>query len=126
MFTSSGALSWVGKQAQLNANALSLWEGWHLITQAITKQCAEAGGLDIPLCVCLHHCHSGFAVMMGPPGKRGSRAPINTERSPGILIRCHPMTKTGHHNVAKTAELDMARPISGTNPNSFTFTRVWV
>ena len=37
MFMLSGALSWVGKQAQLNANALSLWEGWSLIAQAITE-----------------------------------------------------------------------------------------
>ena len=27
-FTLSGAISWVSKQAQLNANALSPWEGW--------------------------------------------------------------------------------------------------
>ena len=37
VFTLSGALSWVGKQAQLNANALSLQESWQLIAQAITK-----------------------------------------------------------------------------------------
>ena len=28
MFTLSGTNSWVGKQAQLNANAIGLWEGW--------------------------------------------------------------------------------------------------
>ena len=37
MFTLSGAISWVGKQAQLNANAVTLGEGWQLIVQAITK-----------------------------------------------------------------------------------------
>ena len=37
IFTLSGAISWDGKQAQLNANAASLWEGWQLITQAITE-----------------------------------------------------------------------------------------
>ena len=35
MFTLSGAISWVGKQAQLNANAVDLEEGQQLITQAI-------------------------------------------------------------------------------------------
>ena len=35
-FMLSGAISWVSKQAQLNANAVSLWEGQWLITQAIT------------------------------------------------------------------------------------------
>ena len=37
MFMLSGAISWVGKQAQLNANTVSLWEGWQMIAQAITK-----------------------------------------------------------------------------------------
>ena len=36
-FTLSGVISWVGKQDQLNANALSLWEGWKMIVQAITE-----------------------------------------------------------------------------------------
>ena len=44
MFTLSGSISWVGKWAQLNANALSLWEGRWLIAQAITKWCVEASG----------------------------------------------------------------------------------
>ena len=37
MFTLSGAIGWVGKQAQLNANAVILWEGWQIIAQTITK-----------------------------------------------------------------------------------------
>ena len=37
MFTLPGAITWVGKQAQLNANALSLQEGQQMIAQAITK-----------------------------------------------------------------------------------------
>ena len=34
VFTLSGAICWVGKQAQLNTNPVSLGEGWQLITQA--------------------------------------------------------------------------------------------
>ena len=37
MFTLLGAISWVGKQAQLIANQVSLGEGWQLIAQAITE-----------------------------------------------------------------------------------------
>ena len=44
MFMLSGTIRWVGKQAQLNANALSLREGWWLIAQAITGWCIEARG----------------------------------------------------------------------------------
>ena len=44
MFTLSGATGWVGKQAHLNANPVSLDEGWWLITQAITKWCIKPRG----------------------------------------------------------------------------------
>ena len=37
MFTLSGAISWVGKQAQLSAKPVSLGDGWQLIAQAITE-----------------------------------------------------------------------------------------
>ena len=40
-FTLSGAICWVGKQAQLNANPVSLGEGQWLIAQAITKWCIK-------------------------------------------------------------------------------------
>ena len=48
MFSLSGAISWVGKQVQLNANALSLHEGQWLIAQATTKWCVEVSGLGHP------------------------------------------------------------------------------
>ena len=43
-FLLSGAISWVGKQAELSANPVSLGEGWQLITQAITKGCIKQRG----------------------------------------------------------------------------------
>ena len=51
MFMLSGAISWVDKQAQLNTNALTLQEGWCLITQAITIWHVEARGAGHP---CTH------------------------------------------------------------------------
>ena len=48
MFMLSGAISWVGKQAQLNANAVTLGEGWQVITQAITEQHFEPRGPGSP------------------------------------------------------------------------------
>ena len=48
MFTLSGAISWVSKQAQLNASAVSLSDGWQLIAQAITKWCIKAKGPGHP------------------------------------------------------------------------------
>ena len=51
-FTLSGTISWVGKQAQLNANALSQWKGQQLIAQAITEWSVEARRPGCP-CTCL-------------------------------------------------------------------------
>ena len=48
MFTLLGAISWVGKQAQLIANLVSLDEGQWLITQAITKGCIKPRGPECP------------------------------------------------------------------------------
>ena len=47
-FTLSGPICWVGKQALLSANLVSLGEGWQLITQAITKRCTEPRGPGCP------------------------------------------------------------------------------
>ena len=46
--TLSGATSWVGKQAQLNTNPLSLQEGQQLISLAIMEQCTVARGPECP------------------------------------------------------------------------------
>ena len=48
MFTLSGAIGWIGKQAQLSANPVSLGEGQQMITQAITKGCIEPRGPGHP------------------------------------------------------------------------------
>ena len=44
MFVLSGAISWVDKQAQLQAKPVSLGEGWWLIAQAITEWCIKPRG----------------------------------------------------------------------------------
>ena len=103
MFMLSGALSWVCLYARLNANALSLWEGQWLIGQAITKWHSEARGPGCP------HSHlpaslpSRFCSYDGSHGKRVSRVLTSMWRSPGVLVGCHTMTETGHHNAAWTA-----------------------
>ena len=40
----SGAINWVGKQAKLSTNLVSLGEGWWLISQAITEGHIKPGG----------------------------------------------------------------------------------
>ena len=48
VFTLSGAISSVGKQAQPSSSPVSLGEGWWLIAQAITKGCIKPRGLGCP------------------------------------------------------------------------------
>ena len=48
MFTLSGAIGMVGKQAQLSSKIVSLVDVWQLITQVITKGHIEARGLVHP------------------------------------------------------------------------------
>ena len=104
MFMLSGSISWVGKQAQFNANTLSLWEGWWVIVQAITKQCADARGPGGP---CTHlpaFLPFRFCDKMNPHQRRGSWVPMNEWRSQGILIMHHIMTKDGYPNEAGIAD----------------------
>ena len=62
----------------------------------------KLGDLDVPIHICQHLCHLGFAVRTGFHRKRGSRVPVSTWRSWGIPIRCHTMTVTRQHNGART------------------------
>ena len=48
MFMLSGAIGWVGKQAQLNAKLVCLGEGQWLIAQAITERCIKPRGPRCP------------------------------------------------------------------------------
>ena len=104
MFMLSGAIILVGKQTQLNANALSLWEGQGLIVQAITKQYTEARAPGCP------HSHLPALPLFRFHNQDGplqeERLQITNkcvERNLGILIRCHTMTEGRYHNVAGTA-----------------------
>ena len=76
MFTLSGAISWVGKQAQLNANPVSLGEGWWLITQTITEWHIEPRGPEhpcsIPASPLFCFCNQGVSL-------QGVRLPTATE-----------------------------------------------
>ena len=48
MIMLSGAISWVGRQAQLNASVISPWECWHMIAQAIVEWHIKARGPGHP------------------------------------------------------------------------------
>ena len=66
MFTLSGVIAWVGKQAQLSAKPVSLSNGRWLTTQAITKGHIKPRGLATLVPFHLHQCHSVFAIKTCP------------------------------------------------------------
>ena len=79
MFMLSEGISQVCKQAQLNANALSLCKGWWVIVQAITEWHTEVRGPRHP---CTHlpaFCHLGFMIMAGPEEERPPSADKHIE-----------------------------------------------
>ena len=128
MFTLSGAISWVVKQAQLNANAVSLWEGWQMIAQAITKWQIEARGPGHP---CTHlpafPCHSVFAMRMGLYWKQGPRV-----HWWACMEEPRHTHQTSHHDWGSDnttwlgSQPEAVRPKSCTDPITFTFMRLQI
>ena len=112
MFMLLGAISWVGKQAQLNTNAVSWWEGWQLISQAITEWCIEARGPRHP-CSYLPALPPFISVTRtGLHGKRDAKVLMNGGRCWGILIRCHTMNEVVHHKEAGTTTSSEKNPVT--------------
>ena len=98
----SGVISWVGKQAQLNANVVSLGKGQQLIAQAITEWHIEPRG---PRCPCLIPPVSppfSSTIRISPHEEQGSQLLLNDWRCTGITIGCHTMNKAEHYNGART------------------------
>ena len=98
MFTLSGAISWVGKQAQLNTNTVSLWEGWQMIVQAITKWWAEARGPG--------HCHTNLPAFLpfsfhNQDGLLQEERPHNTDK---CMEEPRHTCQTSHHDRGQTAQ----------------------
>ena len=100
-FMLSGAISWVGKQAQLNANPVSLNEGWQLIAQAITEQALNPEDPDILTPFHLHHYHLASAIRASAHEGWDSQLPLNNWRCLGIAIGHCTMIEAEHYNVAR-------------------------
>ena len=98
----SGFISWVSKQAQLNTNALSLWEGWWLIAQASLNDALKLEDLDVLTHICLHNHCLASTIRMSLHRKRGSRVLMNAWMCQGVLTGCCTMNEPVHHNVAGT------------------------
>ena len=64
-FMLTGDISWVGKQAQLDANAVTLQDSQQIIAQDMTKQSVEARGSGHP------HIHSSAVPPLSFSGQTG-------------------------------------------------------
>ena len=87
--TLSGAICWVGKQALLSANLVSLGEGWQLIAQAITEKHIEPRGPGHPFPIPPASTPFNFNNKGHSPQVAGPSAPIE-------LWGC-PSRTLGHH-----------------------------
>ena len=102
MFTLSGIISWVGKQVQLNTNALSLWEGCQLIAQATTKWCTQDRGPGcpnphLPALLPFRFCNHDRSLQ-----KERLQSTDKCVKKPSHTHQTHTMTKGGYHNMART------------------------
>ena len=92
MFMLSEAISWVSKQAQLNANTVHLWEGWRMITQTITEWQAEPRGPGCP------HTH---LLAFAPFNFWNQDEPLQEERLPSAdecMEEPRHICQTSHHD----------------------------
>ena len=110
-FTLSGAISWVGKQALLSTNLISLGEGQWLITKPSPKDVSNQEDLDILASSHLHQCHSTSAIKASLPNWQGLQHPLNNGGCPSGTL--------GHHTMNK-AECCSPTPIT------FGLARSWV
>ena len=126
MFMLSGAISWVSKQAQLNANTVSLQEAGSWLLRPSPNDVLKLEDLDILTHIHLNYHHLASAIRMSPHEERGSRVLMNAERCPayssGVALSTVPFItmRPGPWPAAK-------RPLACSDPNTFTFTRplVW-
>ena len=77
---------------------------------------------DIPVHICLHHCHLGFTVMMGPHRKRVFRTLMRTWGAQAYLLDVTPQSCI---MVCAGPWPEVTRPIGNTNPIPLTFTWLW-
>ena len=122
-FTLSGAIYWVGKQAQLNANPISLGEGQWLIAQAITDWCIEPRGPRHPCSI--PPASAPFNFSNQGPVSVSSKAPTplewwGTQAWPQAIIPG--MRPSITERPRPRAMRTMGRP----TPATFTLPRSWV
>ena len=106
VFMLLGAISWVGKQAQLSVNLVSLGEGQQLIAQAITKGHIKPRGLGCPrlhstCCVnIVQHC-STFIIKTCLHNQQASQQLFNNGRCPCLALGQCIKNEAGCHSKAK-------------------------
>ena len=106
MFTLSGAIGWVGKQAQLSAKPVSLGEGWQLIAQAITEGHIKPRGPGHPHSIPLHQHHSISVIKTHLHKQQTSWWLQNDGRLPDFALGQYIMSEVGDHSETGTEAID--------------------
>ena len=102
LFMLSGAIGWVGKQAQLNANPVSLGEGQQLIAQAITEQCIKPRGPRFPCSILPASSPVNFCSQDQSPWQQVSQLLLNNGRCPDVTLGHCTRNKAENYKKAET------------------------
>ena len=97
MFTLSGAIYWVGKHAQLNANLVSLGEDWQLITQGVTKWCNKPRGPGHPCSIPPASAPFNFHNQNQFPWAVRPSTPVEWRGDPSVTLGHHTRTEAKHY-----------------------------
>ena len=105
-FTLSGAISWVGKQAQLSAKPVSLGNIWRLIAQAIIEGHIVPKELCHPFPPHLHQHHPISIIKTCLHDQPTSQQQLDDGRCPGLALDQYFRSKVRCHSKAGTETRD--------------------
>ena len=105
-FTLLGAISWIGKQAQLSTKPVSLGNGWWLISQAIMEGHIKPRGPGHLIPPHLHQHHLISIIKTCLHDQPTSCQLLNDGRSPGLAPNQDIRNEVGCHSKGSTEAKD--------------------
>ena len=106
MFTLSGAISWVGNQAQLSAKPVSLGDGQQLITQAITEEHIKPRGPGCPHSILPASTSFNLCSQDLPPQPANFLAAAEQWKCPDLVLAQYIRSEVTCHSEAGTKARD--------------------
>ena len=125
MFTLSGAISWVHKQAQLSAKSVSLGDGQQLIAQTITKGHIKPRGPGHPHSILPVSTPFNFHNQAHLYNQKTPQQLLNTGRCPDLATDQYTSNKVGHHSKLRSRP-GAVGVMGGLTPVTITVISLWI